>query len=194
MAEPSIRLDRSKPFSTCHGERHPDDSQYRVHFWQGGKFGKDIILLPFDSQGDLIADDGKLEAYQGLGIDQKGNVVPTQYLPLYSPVMRKYLEAKKGRLNAIASREASNEPVLEEEHDEDVHISSPEDEVNFESWLKGEVRYSPFLLRAAMKKRYHLVQNDLSEIVRELVLEHKLVPAEQVCADLARALKERAAA
>jgi hypothetical protein len=196
MAEPSIRLDRSKPFGTCHGERTSDDPYYRVHFWQGGKFGKDIVLLPFDSNGELIPDDGKIAPYQGVGLDQKGNKVMVEYQPLYNELQRKYLKARMDRLTASASRTTSQEPVIEDEdeHADGLGASSPEDDVNFEQWLRGEVRYPPGLIRTAMKKRYHLVQNDISEIVRDLVLEHKLVPEDEVCADLARALKAKAAA
>ena len=196
MAEPSIRLDRSKPFGTCHGERTSDDPHYRVHFWQGGKFGKDIVLLPFDSNGDLVPDDGKTAPYQGLGIDPKGNKITVEYQPLYDDLRRKYLKARLDRLAASASRGASQEPVIEDddEHaDDGLAASSPEDDVNFESWLRGEVRYPPHLIRTAMKKRYHLVQNDMSEIIRELVLEHRLVPENEVCEDLGRALKAKAA-
>ena len=196
MAEPKVRLDRSpgRPYSTCHGERTPDDPHYRVHFWQGGKFGKDMVLLPFDSNGDLVPDDGKTASYQGLGIDQKGNTVSVDYKPLYDELMRKYLKAKLERLARVAEGAASQEPMIEDEHDDDPLGGSPEDDVDFKAWLLGEVRYPPTLVRIAMKKKHHLVQNDIGEIVRELVFEHKLVPAEQVCADLGRFLKTAAAA
>src|SRR4051812_39126812 len=39
MSEPILRLDRSKPFSECRGERTPNDPHYRVAYWQGQMVG-----------------------------------------------------------------------------------------------------------------------------------------------------------
>ena len=196
MADLVIRLDKARPFSTCHGERTPDDPHYRVHYWQGGRFGKSIVLLPFDSNGNLIPDDGRRDKYQGAGFDPKGGSCLVTYLPLYDEERAAYLKARLDRLNKVAQDHASTEPQLEDEHGDDDgmgHVPA-EDLVDFKAWLLGETRYAPHLLRSAMKKKYHLVESDISEIVRELVLEHKLVPADQVCPDLARALKTAAAA
>ncbi len=50
---PRLRLDRSKPFATIHGQRHPDDPHLRAKFQQDG--------IHYDSEGlhidSLIADD-----------------------------------------------------------------------------------------------------------------------------------------
>jgi hypothetical protein len=192
MGEPTIRLDRSKPFSTCHGDRTPDDPHVKVHYWQGGKFGANIVLLPFDVNGELVPDDGRVGEYQGTGFDPKtGNATLVKYHPLYDDLRRKYLKAKLDRLTAQARKPENAEPEIEEE-DEGPH--NAEDDVNFESWLRGEIRYAPHLLRAATKKRFHLVQNDISEIVRELVLEQKLIPEDQVCGNFKRFLNQPAAA
>lgn len=48
MAEPKVRMDRSRDYSTIHGERTPGDRHAAVHFYQDG--------LPFDSQGFLIVE------------------------------------------------------------------------------------------------------------------------------------------
>lgn len=48
MAEPKVRMDRSRDYSTIHGERTPGDRHAAVHFYQDG--------LPFDSQGVLIVE------------------------------------------------------------------------------------------------------------------------------------------
>lgn len=49
-----VRLDRSRDYSTIHGERRPDDPHHAVHFYQYG--------LPFDAHGELIADHPEIEA------------------------------------------------------------------------------------------------------------------------------------
>ncbi len=191
MPEPVIRLDRSKPFSTCHGERTPDDPHYRVHFWQGGRFGKDNILLPFDSNGELIADDGKTEAYQGSGIDPQGKSAIVSYLPLYTEKMRAFLKAKKDRATAS---QVSNEPTIEEDEQDVAGQSAPEDDVNLESWLRGEVKYQPHQLRAAAKKRYHKTYANIPELIADLVLDEKLVPEDKVAPHLAKFLPKKEAA
>lgn len=49
-----VRLDRSRDFSTVHGERRPDDPHYSVYFYQ--------YNLPFDAAGILIADHPDIKA------------------------------------------------------------------------------------------------------------------------------------
>ena len=48
MADPKVRMDRSRDFSSIHGERSPSDRHAMVHFYQD--------RLPFDAQGFLIPD------------------------------------------------------------------------------------------------------------------------------------------
>jgi hypothetical protein len=48
MADPKVRMDRSRDFSTVHGERPAGDRHATVHFYQD--------KLPFDAAGFLIAD------------------------------------------------------------------------------------------------------------------------------------------
>jgi hypothetical protein len=38
MADPVIRLDKTKAYSTNHGDMTPDDPMYRVAYWQGAKW------------------------------------------------------------------------------------------------------------------------------------------------------------
>ncbi len=184
MNDVTITLDKSKPFSTCHGERTEDDPYYRVHFLQGGKFrvnGKVVqVALPFDSNGDLVPDDGKDAPYDGRGIDPKtGNAITVKYHPLYSPLMRQYLAAKIEQIKSLAATAPVNEaPRLEDEVGSgDALEGGPEDLVNFADWLRGKVDYQPFLLRKAAHKRYHKQYPDLfPALVVDLVLDEKLVP------------------
>lgn len=48
MTDAVVTLDRSKAFSTVHGERTPGDPHYGVHFFQDG--------LPFNAGGELMMD------------------------------------------------------------------------------------------------------------------------------------------
>lgn len=43
-----VRLDKSRDYSTVHGERRPGDPHHAVHFYQYG--------LPFDAHGILLVD------------------------------------------------------------------------------------------------------------------------------------------
>ena len=181
-AAPKISLDQSKPFSEVRGERTPDDPHYRVHFMQGRKVGKKIVLLPFDAQGALVPDDGKTEPYQGLNVESKQVV----HQPLYNDDMRELVKRLQKRIE-------ESQPEEEEGDDEVAGPSGdPSDDVNLQSWLKGDARYAPHLLRSAAKQRYHVAYPDEREMVRGLVLDEKLVPEDQVARHLAKHLKEAA--
>ena len=176
--KPTLRLDRSKRFSTVHGDRTPDDPHYKVHYWQEG--------LPFDVNGILVPDDGKTQGWSGVDSESK----PVRFLPLYSEDMRRKLEKKLSRLNKVAR---APEPE-EVEADAADGTASPEvqaamaGEVNFESWLLGEVAYEPWMIFAAFKARYHINTHKMGEVVVNLVLDENLVRPEQVTKYLARYL------
>jgi hypothetical protein len=186
MADPVIRLDRSRAFSECRGERTPDDPHYRVHFLQGGKMAGKLILLPFDSNGDLVPDDGKTEPYAGINSDGK----PVTHRPLYDKDMRAYLDAKKKKMTAAA---APTDPTAIDEGEGDPSgidegTSAPEDEVNFVSWLRGEARYQPHVLRAAAKKRYHKTYQNMIDLVEDLVLDEKIIAEDELSPTWKKAL------
>lgn len=184
MADAVIRLDRSRPFSECRGERAPDDPHYRVHFWQGQTVGRNMVLLPFDSSEELIPDDGKTTPYQGL-VDGK----PVMHQPLYNQAMRELVELKKKRHKSIEAPAESGEG--------DTPITggpSLADEVNFVSWLRGEARYEWPLLQVAAKARFSRMFTSKKEMVTDLVLDEKLVPEDQVGVELAKLLPAKVAA
>jgi hypothetical protein len=187
MSEAQIRLDRSRAFGTCHGERTPDDPMYRVHYWQGGLMNGKRIVLPFDANGNLIPDDGRTGLIPGISPDGK----PISYHPLYDADQRTYLAAKKKKMDAVATAPAANQIVEDGDtaHDEDdLGAGKAEDEVNLEQWLRGRVNYPAYLIRLAVEKRYHQKTQQIRQIVTDLVLDHKLVPEGEVCPDLAKFL------
>jgi len=170
-----IRLDRSKPFSTCHGERTPDDPHYRVHFWQAYKVGSERVMLPFDSQDLLVPDDGRTEPYQ-IMIEGKPQVVE----PLYTDAMRRLVERLK-----------SKKPTKAEKPEIEVPVAAVEDEgddVNLAAWLRGETSYTPQEVKKAAKARFKKNYVEVAELVTDLVLDEKLVPEDQVCPTLAKYL------
>lgn len=182
MADPVIRLDKSKPHGTVHGERMPEDPHYKVAYWQGGRLNGKAVQLPFDVHGELVLDDGKATPFQGAGQDSKGNVIPVTYQPLYTPLMREFLAAKTKRAAAVAVQAG---PVIEEDGEPDPLAddlaSAPDDEVNFASWLKGEANYAPRLLRDAARKRYGTQYPDIyPQLVIDLVYDHKVVAVIEV--------------
>jgi hypothetical protein len=190
MSEIVIRLDRSKPFSECRGERTPEDPHYRVHFWQGTRVGEKNVLLPFDSKGELVPDDNRTEPFQGFVEDK-----PITFHPLYTKDMRDLVERKKKRLGDAAKgrQPAAAEPDDEPGDDDDVlNKIDASDEVNFVSWLRGEARYTPQELRAAAKKRFSKNYTQTGEMVVDLVLDEKLLPENEVCPALAKHLPKAA--
>lgn len=186
MTDPVIRLDTSKPFSECRGERTPDDPHYRVHSWQGTKIKGIHVLLPFDANGLLVPDDGKTEPYDGINVENK----PVKHHPLYTKAMRELVELKKKKLTGAAK---AAEPEIEEPDDEDTDAGNPADDVNFVSWLRGEAQYEWIALQAAAKKRYSRNFANKKSMVEDLVLDEKVVPEDQVCRELAKYLPARAA-
>ena len=202
MSEPTLRLDRSKTFSECHGDRTEDDPHYRVVHWQGGKLGGHIVLLPFDAHDDLVPDDGKTEPYKGKGIDKSGNLIEVTYQPLYSPLMRKYLAAKLARLAAQAAQRAvpADELGLIEDEDDgsfaDDLGQKPGGGVDLVAWLKGQQNYRPQQIRAAVQAKYHRNVSPLSinQIMVELVLDEKLVDENELAPHFFKVLPKAEAA
>jgi hypothetical protein len=60
-----VRLDRSRDYSTIHGERRPDDAHHAVHFYQYGlPFSADEVLI--DDHPEIAADPRKQAAVEKL--------------------------------------------------------------------------------------------------------------------------------
>lgn len=185
MTDAVIRLDRSsqktKPFSECRGERQPDDPCYRVAWWQGQMVGKDMVLLPFDSQGCLVPPDNRTEPWQGKDADGK----PVTHYPLYNQPMRDLLEKKQKRQAIVAAP-----PDVDEQES----LESKAADVNLESWLRGEARYEWAAIQAAAKDRFSRVYTKKPELITDLVEDERLVPEDQLCPELAAMLPKKAAA
>ena len=193
MADPVIRLDRSRPFGENRGDMTPVDPHYKVAYWQGSKMGGRIIVLPFDVHGELVPDDGKTEPFQGLNSDGKQTI----YHPLYDQPMRDFLKAKLNRAAALAAKQP--DPNQLEEDDEDKSLDGldggDEDEVNFVAWLKGEARYPSHILRQAAKRRFSInYQKIVPDLVVDCVRDHHLIPEDELCTQYKDVLRKLDAA
>lgn len=181
QAGPVIRLDKSKIFSECRGERTPDDPHYKVHFWQGTRVGKDIISLPFDAHGVLVPDDGKSESWEAH--DNENKVVV--FHPLYTQAMRDLVKRKLERMtNANVKPTAAEIEAAAIEEDQDAQARDTSEDVNLASWLRGEARYEWNEIKAAAKRRYSKNYTGKRELVVDLVLDEKVVGEGEVCAEL----------
>lgn len=165
QSNPVIRMDKSKRFSEVRGERRPNDPHYGVHFMQNG--------LPFDAGGILMRDDGKTKPWEELDPDGK----KVEHHPLYSPDMREKVERMKARMQKNAP---AQEPEEVNEHSDQEEREAAADEVNIESWLRGEIEYEPWMLYAAVKKRFSRNHTKLRDLVVDMVEDERLVPEELV--------------
>ena len=131
---PQIRMDRSRPFATVHGDRGPGDPHAGVHFYQDG--------LPHDAQGFLIFDE---HMYEGNDKDSR------QRREKLQAKLKKYLAAQAKRKTAAPTpRDAEqldgDDRDIETKSDQDGEESrSGEDDeeddrepINLSAWCRGE--------------------------------------------------------
>jgi hypothetical protein len=178
MTEPVIRMDRSKkpPPSTVHGDRTPDDPHYRVAYWHQG--------LPYDVNEVLIQPDERSEPWDVLMDNGDGTQRRIRYSPLYDKKSLEKLAKLKERLTKVHT----NEAVLPADALEDEPAASipsllqddEDDDVNFVSFLRGEVKYPFYKVAAAFKKRKFRTHNNLRDLIIDLVEEEKVIPEDQV--------------
>ncbi len=155
--DPKGQVIKTSAFSEIHAsERTPQDPHFRVSFMQDG--------LPFDSNGNLVPDDGKMEPFVGLGVDGK----PVTYYPLYTKAMRQIVEKKMKRIKSgLVSKAPSDDDV-----EEDVYAREVESEaVNIPDWLMGDIDYPFFMVNQAIKRRWGASMTSVPEAVRFLVFD-----------------------
>jgi hypothetical protein len=182
MTDVEVRLNENQKFSQNRGEMAPDDPHYHVCYWQGeqvkvtrkGKVVKAWINLPFDSEGNIVPDDGRKEPWAGKDSDNK----PVTHYPLWTDDMRTLLAKKQKEL---AER-------TEDEKD-DIDPDWAASRINWVGWLKGTENYNQWhILQAGAKKTFGKVFNAKKDMVTELVLEHGIVPPEQLCKEFQKML------
>jgi hypothetical protein len=171
-----VRLDRTRSHGSVHGERTPEDPMHSVAFMQGG--------LPFDTSGNLVGPPEKPEeTFRGLNVDGE----EVTYRPLWTEEMREKLKAKIKRLKRAADDaeiELANQEPLEAPVD-------PVEDVNLESWLRGEVQYPFYMLSRAVQQRFHVKCVTMRSLIETLVLDEKIVPEIDVEVRLIRLLDQK---
>lgn len=172
-AVPEIRLDRTRKFSTIHGERNPGDPHYHVHSMQGG--------LPFGADEKLVADDGKTEPWRETIEREDGTTKVIVHMPLYTNDMRAKVEKMTKKLAARLVQRPVARPQVQSQDPEDEDDDAPigdamefgPDDVNIISWLRGEVEYPPNEIYTACKKRFNKVFTTKRAVIEDLVYDHK---------------------
>jgi hypothetical protein len=106
-----IRLDKSRDYSTIHGDRRPGDPHYAVYFYQFG--------LPFDAHGVLLADHPEIKA------DPRKQAAVEK-------LMKKAVKVKK---------EAPGDAVDALLNEGDNEDSDDTPSLNLEMWARGEQKW-----------------------------------------------------
>lgn len=162
---PKLRMDRSKPFATVHGERLPGDLHQNTHFFQDS--------MPFDAAGLLIYDaieDPKIKAIA----DRKLKKMP----------------AAKPAAEGDGDGADDDDPDNGTGGDTKPPASTSPDDVNLEAWLRGEMSYPWFSITKAVRERHSQNISKQADMVEFLVRDLKIIPEDQVGADLRQFLKD----
>jgi hypothetical protein len=157
-----LRMDRSRPFGTIHGERTPGDKYALAHFSQDGIF--------FDAQGlhiDELVEDDKVRAL----VDRR--------------LKKSSKPAADG--DAGGSDETDTDPAETKPAGSD---SAPED-VNLEAWLRGEAKYPWFAITKRVRERYSQNISKQVDMIEFLVMDEKVIPIDQLDPALAELLKPK---
>lgn len=168
-----VRLDRSRVFSTVHGERAPDDRHAAVQFYQEG--------LPYDAEGFLIFDHADFEPGKS---DEEVSKAVRAKRALALKKSEKAAKTYKPPTNIETDGvEADEEDVDETDDDAGPSI----DDVNLTEWLMGK-EYVWHLVTQAIAGRYKKRVSNQADAVEFLVLEQRIVPRDQVCPKLKKLL------
>lgn len=148
-----LRMDKSRYYSSIHGERQPDDPHAKISFYQDG--------LPFDGEGLLLLD---------LVPDDKKDMVERRL---------KKLNAARPEPEPVRTAPV----VGEDDDDADDEKRQPEitpGDVNLEAWLRGEANYVWFSIPAAIRTRFGKNVANKTDAVTFLVEEEKIVAPAQL--------------
>lgn len=166
---PKLRMDRSKPFSTVHGERLPGDPHQNTHFFQDS--------MPFDASGHLIYDaieDPKIKAIA----DRK-----LKKLPSAKP-------GNPGSADGDGDGDDDDGPDNDAGGDTKPPAPTSPDDVNLEAWLRGEMTYPWFAITKAVRSRHNANISKQADMVDFLIRDLKVIPEDQLSADLRQLLKD----
>jgi hypothetical protein len=129
-----------------------------VHFYQDN--------LPFDAQGFLV--------YEAI-TDEKAKKLADQKLKKLGSKPAPAGDDSDGDDDSYASSSSTDAAPA---------ASVTAGEVNIESWLRGEANYQWAKITKAVRERYHQNISKQADMVAFLVLDEKVIPEDQVAADL----------
>ena len=152
MSSPQVRMDKSREYSTVHGERPPDDPHAGIHFYQDG--------LPFDAHGILVADHPELQG------DSK-----------QATKLRELVERKMKKASKVAAVEEKSPNALadddEPEDDQEPEVDETEP-VNLEAWARGEQKVIWNEVSQAIARRFSRRVGGKKDAL-EFLIEEKVV-------------------
>lgn len=157
-----LRMDKSKYFSTVHGERAAGDPHAKIHFYQDG--------LPFDGEGLLLVD---------LVPDDKRELVDRRLKKLAATVQKPVPEPVRTAPVADPESDDGDDDADNQGDDAATQNITPGD-VNLESWLRGEANYVWFSIPAAIRQRFSKNVSNKTDAVTYLVEEEKVVTPDQL--------------
>lgn len=194
--EDVIRLDRTRTttgldpwgktmripdYSTVHGDRREDDPHVRVVYMQDG--------LPFDGEGRLVPDDGRTGPWTVDAEASDGKPIKINYRPLYDAAMRAKVKKKMDRLARTIKSAAPSADDLAEDIQEREAAS---DAINLTDWLQGDAECPPYMVYAAIKKRYGMSVTSIEAAVRFLIMDEQVMHGSQVRQEFQRHLRNAA--
>lgn len=153
VARPVVRLDKSRDFSTVHGERLPGDRHHNVHYYQDG--------LPFDSEGILLFDHPEI----------------TEDEAKQRKVMK--LTERAQRLLEVARGNRDEDDDEDEDRDEDEDQDDDRAPINLEAWARGEQKLEWQLVTNAIAQRFAVRVRDKRGAL-ELLIEERVVSIGQL--------------
>lgn len=157
---PVDNLDRSRPFSTVHGEDTGGQAfSQRALGIEGWPYGHDGRLM-FDKLNEKQL--AKYEAKQ---------------------------KEAEARAEAAKNAPPEPDEIEQDEQEDAIERATvkedPNEEVNLVQWLTGNARYKPFEIQSTIKARFGANKPNMKEAARFLIEEKKLVP----WADVTQALR-----
>jgi hypothetical protein len=112
----------------------------------------------------------------GLPFNHQGELVEK----LVSKEKRPLVEKKLKRLAKLASGTPVEPEVVEKTEDDDDDEGDASSEMNFEQWLKDQVRYEQHAVFKEAKKRYNKVFSNYRDLAEFLVFEENICGPEDV--------------
>lgn len=156
----TLKMDKSRPFATVHGDREANDTHVRVSFFQDG--------LPFDAAGNLVLsvienDQKLLDLARRKSSKFKSNAQPQEETSVVSAPPPPQLLADES-YDDVDSEGA-------EAQDPDDVSQGDIDAINLTEWAKGNIKYSWFKVRDAFRQRYSINVSSANDAIDFLLSE-----------------------